>query len=66
MPISEDFTTCTPSGAANEQDAMDHVRKKQFRLLTIHECLGHVRLSILKLMARCKLIHRDLAVGDHP
>ena len=45
---------------------MDRVRKKQFLLLTIHERLGHVSFSILKLMARCRLIPRDLADVDPP
>ena len=65
-PISEDFTTCTPSNTAPGNDAMNQVRKKQFRLLTIHERLGHVSFSILKLMARCRLIPQELADVDPP
>ena len=36
-------------------------QRKQFRLMTIHEQLGHLSFSILKLMARCGMIPRELA-----
>ena len=63
-PISHDFTSTSSSPTVDEE--MDKVRQKQFRLLTIHERLGHISFSILKLMAKCGLIPRDLANVDPP
>ena len=45
---------------------MDLIRKKQFRLLMFHEKLGHTSFSILKLMAKCGILPRDLANIDPP
>ena len=60
--ILETFNTTIPPNALPDDD-MDIVatRAKQFRLLTIHERLGHISFATLKLMARCGIIPRALA-----
>jgi hypothetical protein len=40
------------------------VKRKQSRLATIHERLGHLSYTRLKLMARARLVPRDLANVD--
>ena len=36
------------------------------KLLTIHEKLGHLSFAVLKLLAKCGIIARDLADVDPP
>ena len=41
-------------------------KRKQLRLFTIHEKLGHLNFTTLKLMARCAMVPTDLAHVDTP
>ena len=49
-----------------EDSVMESIRLKQLRLLTIHETLGHLNFSILKLMSKGGLIPADLANVESP
>jgi hypothetical protein len=49
-----------------DNPAVAMVKRKQARLATIHERLGHTSYSQLKLMARAGLIHRDLTNVNPP
>ena len=61
-PISETFhTSIHPNSLPDDDVDIVATRKKQFRLLTIHERLGHISFAKLKLMARCGIIPRELA-----
>ena len=64
-PEKESFDILDASNLQSDPK-MDAVRQKQFRLLTIHERLGHVSFTILRLMAKCGLIPRELASVDPP
>ena len=64
--MSESFDTAQYDIQNVTDNAMDLERKKKFRLLTIHERLGHISFSVLKLMARCYIIPRELATVDPP
>jgi hypothetical protein len=46
--------------------ALDTIKRKQQRLATIHEKLGHLGFPRLKLLARAGLIPRELAHIDPP
>ena len=66
-PVLEIFNTIIPSNALPDDDAdIVATRAKQFRLLTIHERLGHISFATLKLMARCGIIPRELAHVNAP
>ena len=65
-PITESFPSAAPDLSLSSDPIMEKERQKQFRLLTIHERLGHVSFVILRLMARCGLIPRDLANVSPP
>ena len=60
-PTTETFTSKLSSQLPQDDRAIEIERQKQLRLLTIHERLGHVSFSILKLLARCGIIPKDLA-----
>ena len=64
-PQSADFIS--PSSESFKYDpAVEAVHRKQFRLQTIHERLGHLSFATLKLMAKCGLISKDLEHVDPP
>ena len=65
-PILEHFDTTQSKSVIDSDATMNLERKKQFRLLTIHERLGHISFSVLKLMARCGIIPRELTSVDPP
>jgi hypothetical protein len=46
--------------------AVNLIRQKQQRLATIHEQLGHLSFSRLRLLAKARLIPHDLASVDPP
>lgn len=60
-PVASNFKTATEADVPAEDRNIALLRRKQLRLLTIHEKLGHISFSILKLMARCNIIPRELA-----
>ena len=61
-PILETFhTSIHPNSLPDDDVDIVATREKQFRLLTIHERLGHISFAKLKLMARCGIIPRELA-----
>ena len=60
VPVSEEFTPPPLTAMGPEDKNIAEYRAKQFRLLTIHESLGHLRFPILQLLAKCGLISRDL------
>ena len=60
-PTTETFNSKLSSQLPQDDRAIEIERQKQLRLLTIHECLGHISFSILKLLARCGIISKDLA-----
>ena len=67
MPITfDDADFCQEC----DKEAEDHNvllnRRKQIKLLTIHEKLGHLSFSVLKLLAKCNVIPRELADVDPP
>ena len=65
-PLSSKFCIpCTPE-ELQEDPSIAATRRKQLRLLTIHESLGHLSFAVLKLMARCNIIPKDLADVDPP
>ena len=45
---------------------IEAVRRKQNKLLTIHERLGHVSFPVLKLLAKCGMIPKELENVDPP
>ena len=61
-PVLENFdTTFRPNSFIEDDANIIETRKNQFKLLTIHECLGHISFAVLKLMARWGLIPKELA-----
>ena len=50
-PVSEEFTPPSLADIGPEDKDIAQYRAKQFRLLTIHESLGHLRFPILQLLA---------------
>ena len=66
VPTTATFTSKDTPSQFQEDRSIEIERQKQLRLLTIHERLGHVSFSILKLLARCGVIPRDLANLDQP
>ena len=65
-PFSSKFCTpCSPAELKEDQSIAITIRK-QLKLLTIHERLGHVSFSVLKLMARANIIPHELASVDPP
>ena len=61
QPLPSDFCIpCTPEELQTDPN-IAATRRKQLRLLTIHETLGHLSFHVLKIMARCGIIPRDLA-----
>ena len=65
-PLSSDFTKPPPTSTLQEDATLAVTRRKQLRLFTIHEQLGHLSFRTLRLMARCGLIPKDLASVDPP
>lgn len=59
---SESKNTETESPDAS----VEIIQRKKARLATIHETLGHISFTKLKLLARCGLIPRDLANVEPP
>ena len=66
QPLSSDFDTALNPDLLKEDVSIACTRRKQLRLLTIHETLGNLSFSTLKLMARCGLISKDLQYVDLP
>ena len=65
-PHSSNFCLpCTPQEIIEDPNILA-TRRKQLRLLTIHESLGHLSFSVLKLMARYGIIPRELESVDPP
>ena len=61
QPLPSNFCIpCTPEELQTDPN-IAATRRKQLRLLTIHETLGHLSFHVLKIMARCGIIPRDLA-----
>ena len=65
-PHSSNFCLPCTSQEIVEDPSILATRRKQLRLLTIHESLGHLSFSVLKLMARCGIIPRELESVDPP
>ena len=72
-PDSDDLPSVPHSILFNHDPAkpipptpLDAIQLKQHRLAVLHERLGHLSFSRLKLMARAGLIPRDLASVDPP
>ena len=65
-PLSSKFSTNIDHSSVQEDANIAAYRRKQMRLLTVHETLGHLGFATLKLMARCGLLPRDLASVDPP
>ena len=64
-PLSSEF--CTNIGTSVQEDAtIAATCRKQLRLLTIHETLGHLGFATLQLLARCGIISKDLATIHPP
>ena len=59
-PVQVSFNLSEQTESVAEDANIELTRKKQLRLLTIHEQLGHLSFPVLKLLARCGLISRDL------
>ena len=64
-PFSTSFETSSTSPIP-DAPAVEIYKKKQFRLLTLHEQLGHVSFSILRLLSKCGIIPSDLSTIDPP
>ena len=64
QPIDITFDPDTESTKILKQAKDTAYQRKQFRLMTIHEQLGHLSFAVLKLMARCGLIPKDLQNVD--
>ena len=58
--------TCKECTNDSEDPNIALLRRKQLRLLTIHEKLGHLSFSVLKLLAKVGIIPKDLADVDPP
>ena len=56
----QELTPPSVSDILSFDTSLDIERRKQLRLLTIHERIDHISFSVLKLMARCGLIPKDL------
>ena len=66
IPTTSEFCIpCTPSVPV-EDPSIATTRRKQLRLLTIHESLGHLSFTILRSMARCGIIPKELSTVDPP
>jgi hypothetical protein len=65
-PVDTTFDIQQEQSTELDDPAVAMVKRKQVRLATIHERLGHTSYSRLKLMARAGLIPRDLANVDPP
>ena len=64
-PVSTVFHSNTPD-ILHEDIVPSSYRRKQVRLLTAHEKLGHLSFSTLRLMAKCGIIPQDLQYVDPP
>lgn len=65
-PLVSPFCSKVSPASLQEDPKIAAYRRKQMRLLTIHERFGHLSFAILKLMARSNLIPSDLANVDPP
>ena len=65
-PVTEPFSTDPSSSLPPDDRDIEIERQKKLRLLTIHERLGHVSFSVLKLLARCGLTPKDLTNVEPP
>lgn len=59
-PTIIDFQREENEKGVAEDPQIELLRQKQLRLLIIHEKLGHISFSILKLLAKCSIISRNL------
>ena len=66
IPLQTDFKVLESPEALYEDPSIAVTRRKQSRLMTIHEKLGHYSFSQLKLLAKAGIIPRDLANVDAP
>ena len=62
--FTNSLDTTQSKSVIGDDAAVELERKKQSRLLTIHERLGHISFSVLKLMARCGIVPRELTSVD--
>ena len=65
-PTNEEFSLTNQLNTKPEDPAVVLTRRKQARLATIHERLGHLSFSRLKLLARSGIIPKELANVDAP
>ena len=65
-PIPSPFSSADFCQPITEDESIAATRRKQFRLMSYHECLGHLSFGTLQLMARCNLIPKDLATVQPP
>ena len=66
VPTEFKISASPPSHTSVNNGNMEYISLKQFRLLSIHEKLGHVSFSTLKLLAKCGIIPKELANIDPP
>ena len=66
QPTNEDFSLTQQPNLELEDPAIVLTRRKKARLATIHERLGHLSFSRLKLLARSGIIPKELANVDAP
>ena len=65
-PIDVPFGLPNAPVTLNDDPNMVLIRRKQHRLVVLHEKFGHLSFATLKLMARAGLIPRELATVDPP
>ena len=65
-PVPTEFCTEIPDPLPPEDPNIAIYRRKQHRLLVLHERYGHLRFSVLRLLALSNLIPHELAGIDAP